>query len=91
MGSRRHVLAAIYNANLERYHWNSANEGEATQVLVKREPMAGFLFDAGIIEILDIEDQWDCNNREENIELAINEENVELAINEAAIQDIKPN
>lgn len=53
MGSRRHLLPAIYNANLERFH--SLFLVESTADHVKEEPIEGVIWfnDSEIIDLLD--------------------------------------
>lgn len=65
MGSRRRILPAIYNENLERFHW--APPGIATEpdnAEVKQEPNADLIWMNGqTIELLDdSEDEHELHN-----------------------------
>lgn len=61
MSSRRHLLPAIYNSNLERFHCFLLHE-QATDA-VKDEPNEGLLWvnETEIIDLLDSDNEYDGN------------------------------
>lgn len=77
MGSRRHVLPAIYNANLQRFHWTPELEpaaGHDQQQAIKQEPIAGLIWMDGIeFDLIDSEDELE---NEENGPAIVKPENV---------------
>lgn len=55
MGSRRPLLPAIYNANLERYHWTPPDAANVAAVKLEQE---GMIWIRDItIDLLDSEDE----------------------------------
>lgn len=66
MGTRRHLLPAIYNANLELYHWMPADAADVATVKLQME---------GLVWIRDMTiNLLDADSEEEN-ELEINDAN----------------
>lgn len=59
MGSRRHLLPAIYNSNLERFH-SFLHHEQATDA-VKVEPIEGLIWlnDTETIDLLDSDNEND--------------------------------
>lgn len=66
MGSRRHLLPAIYNANLERFHWTPEGNRLA-EAEVKVEQVDGLIWlnEDQVLEISDSESEFDLDNENE--------------------------
>lgn len=67
MGSRRRLLPAIYNANLERFHWTPEENQLATVAEVKLEPVDGLVWlnEDVVFELSDSESESDMENESE--------------------------
>lgn len=67
MLSRRHLLPAIYNANLERYHWTPEENQLAAEAEVKLEPIDGLIWlnEDAVLELSDSEPESDLENENE--------------------------
>lgn len=58
-GSRRHLLPAIYNSNLQRFHWTPELEANAAvDQVIKQEPIADLIWMDGM--------EFDLSNENEN-------------------------
>lgn len=74
MGTRRHLMPAIYNANLERYHWTPPNAADEAAVKLETE---------GLIWIRDITiDLLDADSEDENELIANGKKKINIFFDE---------